>query len=192
MQIMILRHLIPLLDLINNQVASDEQLEQALQTYQALGYGLTNYTFIPNRSMNPHTTYHVDNALHSKHESVVDRGANGSLAGSDVRILSKLAFTIMKLQDLDIVQCTALVQTQHGIVNLIMNEYAYSGQEPTIHSSGQIEWYNNFVDDKSTQVGGTQVIITYDGYIMPLVSREGLMHLEFLGKPTHEDLVNYP
>ena len=53
-----------------------------------------------------------------------------------------------------------------------MNEYAYSGQGPTIHSSGQIEWYNNFVNDKSTQVGGTQVIIAYDGYIMPLVSRE--------------------
>ena len=29
------------------------------------------------------------------------------------------------MQDLDIVQYTALVKTQHGIVNLIMNEYAY-------------------------------------------------------------------
>ena len=53
-----------------------------------------------------------------------------------------------------------------------MNDYAYYGEGPTIHSSGQIEWCNNFVDDKSTQVGSTQVIITYDGYIMPLVSRE--------------------
>ena len=54
------------------------------------------------------------------------------------------------MQDLDIVQCAALVQTQHGIVNLILNEYTYSGQGPTIHCSGQIEWDNNFVDDKST------------------------------------------
>ena len=48
--------------------------------------------------------------------------------------------------------------------------------------SGQIEWYNNFVDDKSTQVGGKQVIITYDDYLIPLVSREELMYLEFIGK----------
>ena len=93
------------------------------------------------------------------------------------------------MQDLDIVQCAAQVQTQHVIVNLNMNEYAYSGQGPSIHSSGQIEWYNNFVDDKSTQVGGTQVIITYGGYIMPLVSKEGLMYLELIGKPTNEDLL---
>ena len=60
--------------------------------------------------------------------------------------------------------------------NLILNEYAYSGQGPTIHSSGQIEWHNNFVDDKSTQVGGTQVTITHGGYILPLVSRKGLLY----------------
>ena len=34
-------------------------------------------------------------------------------------------------------------------------------------------------------------IITYGGYIMPLVSRKGLLYLEFLGKPTIDDLVNY-
>ena len=89
-------------------------------------------------------------------------------------------------------RCIALAQTQSAIAKLIMNEYAYSGQGSTIHSSGQIKWYNNFVDDKSTQVGGTQVIITYDGYIMPLGSKEGLLYLEFLGKPTNEDFVNYP
>ena len=29
-----------------------------------------------------------------------------------------------ELQGLDVVQCVALVETNHGIVNLIMNEYA--------------------------------------------------------------------
>ena len=33
----------------------------------------------------------------------------------------------------------ALVETNHGIVNLIMNEYACYGKRHTIHSSGQIE-----------------------------------------------------
>ena len=43
-----------------------------------------------------------------------------------------------------------------------MNEYAYYGKEHTIHSSGQIEWHKNTVDDKSVKVGGTQWINTLD------------------------------
>ena len=45
--------------------------------------------------------------------------------------------------------------------------------------------------DKNTQVGGKQRIITIDGYIMPLVSKERLLYLEFIGKPTNEDLASY-
>ena len=74
------------------------------------------------------------------------------------------------LQDLDIVQCAALVSTNHDVANLFMNEYAYSGKGHTIHSSGQIEWSNNSVDDKSIQVGGKQSIIIIDGCTMPLVT----------------------
>ena len=48
------------------------------------------------------------------------------------------------MQDLDIVQCAALVNTDHGNVVLVMKEYAYCGQGHTIHSSGQIEWSNKF------------------------------------------------
>ena len=33
-----------------------------------------------------------------------------------------------ELQDLDVVQCAALVETNHGIVNLIMNEHACYGK----------------------------------------------------------------
>ena len=57
----------------------------------------------------------------------------------------------------------SLVQTNHGIVNLIMNEYAYYCRGHSIHSSGQIEWYTNSVGDKSVQVGGQQRIVTIDG-----------------------------
>ena len=55
-------------------------------------------------------------------------------------------------------QCAPLVNTNHGYVNLIMNEYAYYGKGHTIHSSGQIEWHKNTVDDKSVKVGGSQLI----------------------------------
>ena len=96
---------------------------------------------------------------------MVDRGANGGLAGSDVRILSRSSrkctvtgIDSHELQGLDVVKCAALVETNHGIVNLIINEYACYGKDHTIHSSGQIEWFKNSVDDRSVQVGGKQRI----------------------------------
>ena len=90
------------------------------------------------------------------------------------------------------VQCAALVETNHGIVNLIMNEYACYGKGHTIHSSGQIEWFKNSVDDRSVKVGEKQRICTIGGYAMPLTCRGGLMYLSILGKPTDTDLERYP
>ena len=87
----------------------------------------------PERSINHHFTYsyHVAQASQAEHGSLVDRGAYGGLAGSDVRILTRSSrkctvtgIDSRELQGLDVVQCTALVETIHGIVNLIMNEYA--------------------------------------------------------------------
>ena len=153
----------------------------------------------PERSINHHFTYHIAQASQAKHGSLVDRGANGGLAGSDVRILSRSSrkctvtgIDSHELQGLDVVQCAALVQTNHGIVNLIINEYACYDKGHTIHSSGQIEWFKNSVDDRSVQVGGKQRICTIDGYAMPLTCRGGLMFLSILGKPTDKDLERYP
>ena len=122
-----------ILDFITSQDHSDDQLDQVLQTYQA-DQKSQSETETPPRQMNAHITYHVAQAQQSKHGSLVDRGANGGLAGSDVRILStsstKCAGTGIdnhEIPGLDLVQCAALVQTNHGIVNLIMNEYAYYG-----------------------------------------------------------------
>ena len=72
-----------------------------------------------------------------------------------------------------------------------MNQYAYYGKGHTIHSSGQIEWQTNTVDDKSVQVDGQQRIITIDGYLMPLVCKSGLMYLKFHGILTDKDLQTY-
>ena len=97
-----------------------------------------------------------------------------------------------KLRGLDVVECAALVQTNHGIVNLIMNEYVCYGKGHTMHSSGQVEWCKTSVDDRSVQVGGKQRICTNDGYVMPLTCRGGLMFLSILGKPTDKGLERYP
>ena len=125
---------------------------------------------------------------------MLDRGANGGIAGSDVRILSRSSRKCIvtgidshELQGLDVVQCAALVEANHGIVNLIMNQYACYGKGHTIHSSGQIEWFKHSVDDRSVPVGCKERICTIDGYAMPLTCRGGLMYLSILGKPTDKD-----
>ena len=97
-----------------------------------------------------------------------------------------------QINGLDIVQCAALVKTNHGYVNLIMNEYAYYGKGHTIHSSGQIEWNKTLVDDRSVKVGGSQFITTLDGYSFPLKCTGGPMYLSIMGKPTDEELLKYP
>ena len=121
----------------------------------------------------------------SEHMRTSSKGA------SEKRRLTKYV-TNTELQGLDVVQCAALVETNHGIVNLIMNEYACYGKGHTIHSSGQIEWFKNSVDDRSVQVGGKQRICTIDGYAVSLTCRGGLMYLSILGKPTDTDLERYP
>ena len=189
----------PILDFMNSQCHSSDDLDQALQAYQAYQVPYhQDSTMTPERSINHHFTYHIAQASQAKHGSRVDRGANGGLAGSDVRILSRSSrkctvtgIDSHELQGLDVVQCAASVDSNDGIVNLIMNEYACYGKGHTIHSSGQIEQFKNSVDDKSVQVGGKQRIGTIDGYSMPLTCRGGLMYLSILGNPTDKDLERY-
>ena len=80
----------PILDFVNSQCHSSEDLDQALQAYQAYQIPCPqDSTTTPERSINHHFTYHVAQASQAKHGSLVDRGANGGLAGSDVKILSR-------------------------------------------------------------------------------------------------------
>ena len=94
-----------LLDSITSQEHSEDELDHFLQTYQAY-HESQSETETLYRQMNAHITYHVAQAKQAKHGSLVDRGENGGLAGSDVRVLSTssrnvqlLALIIMKYQD---------------------------------------------------------------------------------------------
>ena len=70
------------LDFINSQYHSDDQLDQVLQTYQTYTESQS-----PTRQVNAHITYHVAQDNQAMHQSFNDRGANGGLAGSDVRVV---------------------------------------------------------------------------------------------------------
>jgi len=74
-----------------------------------------------------------------------------------------------------------VVKMQHGPAIAILHQYAYTGQGKTIHSSGQLEWYKNDVNDKSVKVaGGSQCILMSDGYIIPMAYCTSLSALTWM------------
>ena len=103
----------PILDFVNSQCHSSEDLDQALQAYQAYQVPYSqDSTMTPETSINHNFTYHIAQASQAKHGSLVDRGAKGGLAGSDVRNLSRSSrkctvtgIDSHELQSLDVVQC---------------------------------------------------------------------------------------
>ena len=73
----------PILDFVNSQYHSSEDLDQALQAYQAYQAPCSqDSTPVRERNINHHYTYHVAQASQAILDSFVDRGANGGLAGS--------------------------------------------------------------------------------------------------------------
>ena len=138
---------------------------------------------------------------HANHtyQQLVDRGANGGLAGSDMRVVHKTQRKINiqgidnhEATGLDVVTAATLLNTSQGKVIGIFNEYAYLGKGSSIHSSGQLEWFKTTVDEKSVKVGGTQLITTLDGYSVPLLIKDGLDYATSLGRPTDQDMDTYP
>ena len=138
---------------------------------------------------------------HANHtnQQLVDCGANGGLAGSDMHVIHKTHRKINiqgidnhEVTGLDVVTAATLLNTSQGKVIGIFNEYAYLGKGSSIHSSGQLEWFKTNVDEKSVIVGGTQLITTLDGYSVPLLIKDGLAYATSLGKPTDQDMDTYP
>jgi hypothetical protein len=107
--------------------------------------------------------------------SLIDRGANGSVAGKDVRVIFKTGRDV-DIRGIDNHQCTnidigtvgGVIQTQKVPIG-IMHQYALLNKGSTIHSPCQFEWYKNDVNDKSVNIpGGLQRTQTLNGYIIPL------------------------
>jgi Reverse transcriptase (RNA-dependent DNA polymerase) len=117
--------------------------------------------------------------------SLVDRGANGGIAGNDVRVIFKQNRSVdisgidnHQITDVSIGTVGGVVETHKGPVIAIMHQYALIGTGHSIHAPCQIEHFKNFVDEKSKRIGGTQCIKTLDGYAIPLVIQNGLARLK--------------
>ena len=120
--------------------------------------------YAPSYSVNKTHIYHVSKHSSSHFGSLIDRGVNGGLADSDVRILEGTGRTISvtaignhELPGLDIITCAALLNTNYDKVTFIRHDYAYYGRHNIIHSPGQIEWFQDTCDDKSFHVGGNKL-----------------------------------
>jgi hypothetical protein len=83
--------------------------------------------------------------------SLIDRGANGGLCGSDMRVIAvdesrKMNVTGIdnhQLTDLPIVSCGGVINTSKGEVIAIFHQYADIKTGRSIHSSGQLEHFKN-------------------------------------------------
>ena len=138
---------------------------------------------------------------HTNHtnQKLVDHGANGGLAGSDMRGIHR-TYRKIKIQDIDnhevtgltVLTAATLLNTSLGKVIGIFNEYAYLWKGSSIHSSGQLEWFKTNVDETSVKVGGTQFFTTLDGYSVPLLIKDGLAYATSLGRSTDQDMDTYP
>ena len=121
----------------------------------------------------------------SSNGTLIDRGANGGIAGSDVRVISTSDRRVdvqgvsnHQVTAIPIVTCGGVVNTHRGDAIVIMNQYARVRNGKTIHSCIQLESHKNDVHDKSKSVGGKQRIITPDGYAIPLHIQDGLVYMD--------------
>ena len=147
------------------------------------------------RKIHTHQRYVFTRVNQSNHH----RGANGGLAGADMRVIhtTPRKINIVGIDDheltgLNVVTAAALLDTQKGPIIGIFHEYAHLGKGKSIHASGQMEWFNCQVDDRSKIVGGAQRIETSEGYVIPLSIESGLVYMHTIRIPTDQDLQNYP
>jgi hypothetical protein len=140
-------------------------------------------------------TYSVSKHQRKNGESLVDRGANGGLAGIDMRVIATSPHRTVhvegidnhQVRDIPIVTAGGVLQTNQGEVIGIFHQYAHINKGASIHSSIQLEAYKQDVNDRSRHTpGGLQRILTVDGYEVPLLIRNGLPYLNIRPYSDHE------
>ena len=135
----------------------------------------------------------------AQNKSLIDRGANGSIAGKDMMCidLSTTQFADVTgiddhvMEGLPLGTFAAKVWTCDGPVIVWCYQYAYGNTETTIHSVVQLEDWKNQVFDKSAMLGGRQLMITLEGYVIPFTVMNGLVHLK-MQHFTEEEFMTLP
>jgi hypothetical protein len=131
--------------------------------------------------------------------ALVDRGANGGIAGDDTRVIHKHLRKVdvtgidnHEMTDLQIVDMASWAMSNKGPVIVIFNQYAYHGLGcSSIHSAIQLEHYKNRVDDRSIKSRGRQCLTTLEGYVIPLDIINGLPYMK-MRPPSDDEIRDLP
>jgi len=146
--------------------------------------------------------YHVSQTQtrNSPSGSLVDRGANGGLSGSDVRVLEESTSNfadvtgIMGVKSDKLPLCTVagILDSEQGPIIGIFHHYAHLGEGHTLHSPLQLEDFGVQVDDRSRRLGlGDQCVTVPEGHRIPLKMVGGLAYMP-MRPPTDEELDQLP
>ena len=134
--------------------------------------------------------------------ALVDSGANGGMAGSDTHVLSIVPHAhvditgvggdVMERLLLPLVQCASTVETiDEGKIVLIMSQYTHKPAAKTIHSKSQVKHFGGMVYDLALGAGGHQMVVTHEGYPIPLHVRNGLYYMN-MSPATDDELDLFP
>jgi hypothetical protein len=94
--------------------------------------------------------YDVSQASRRKQGSLIDRGANGGIAGSDTRVIARHPHRTVDIRGIDnheitsipVVSAGAVARSQRGAVIVVFHQYAYPPQQGgSIHSSCQLKLF---------------------------------------------------
>ena len=129
--------------------------------------------------------YVVSKHARSHCGALIDRGANGGMAGSDTRTISHTGdycdlsgIDNHEMTHIPLVTAGAVVRTNNGDVIVILHNYAKVPGHKTIHSAHQLADNGVTVDDRHHMEGGSHCVITPEGYKIPLSFRNGLAYMD--------------
>ena len=139
-------------------------------------------------------TYVVSNTNISRADAkrlwaaLIDRGANGWIAGDDVRLIEWCAdqppvnvtgIQAHTVKKVPIGNFGGVTTSQRGEIIVVINQGAHLPGTHSIISALQMEAYKCEVNEKSHHISGElPKIITPEGYIIPLAIRNGLPYMK--------------
>ena len=134
------------------------------------------------------TTYIVSQAKLVKKllKALMDRGANGSILGGDVRIIDVYDTCIdlngiddHTVRNLQLGTGVAFIHTDHGPIIGYLHQGAIMRDGKTILSPGQMEHFGCQVHDKAKGITGTDPFFqSPEGFKVPMAMRGGLPYVQ--------------
>ena len=140
--------------------------------------------------------YEINQRSIARTDFLIDRGTNGLITDSDVRVLETnnpqrhvnvRGINNHKFFNIFIVFCTGVIESQKNFFVFIMHQYTYIGKDYSIHVSSQFEYYGNIVNDKIKTNNNNQYLIIVNNYIINFVIRSGLVYID-IRFPTNAEL----